>query len=150
MHLAQLVLNLGRGPRAECADGSIARERRRVNVGAILQTQDSVGGRSVVAQPDERRIGDQGLAQVLLAIDRPQDIAQLRRVAKRGRWKSREPWATSYTMAILKVARLGNPILRKVAEPVPPEGIGAPALQRFIDDLIETMLEYDGAGLAAP
>jgi peptide deformylase len=53
-------------------------------------------------------------------------------------------------MAILKVARLGNPILRNVAEPVPPEGIGAPAIQRFIDDLIETMLEYDGAGLAAP
>jgi peptide deformylase len=53
-------------------------------------------------------------------------------------------------MAILKVARLGNPVLRKVAEPVPPEGIGAPSIQRFIDDLIETMLEYDGAGLAAP
>jgi peptide deformylase len=53
-------------------------------------------------------------------------------------------------MAILKVARLGNPILRKVAEPVPPEGVGAPAVQRLIDDLIETMLEYDGAGLAAP
>lgn len=53
-------------------------------------------------------------------------------------------------MAILKVARLGNPILRKIAEPVPPEGIGAPSVQRFIDDLIETMIEYDGAGLAAP
>lgn len=53
-------------------------------------------------------------------------------------------------MAILKVARLGHPILRQVAEPVPPEGIGASALQRFIDDLIETMVEYDGAGLAAP
>ena len=53
-------------------------------------------------------------------------------------------------MAILKVARLGNPVLRKVAEPVPPEGISAPAIQHLIDDLIETMLEYDGAGLAAP
>ena len=53
-------------------------------------------------------------------------------------------------MAILKVARLGNPILRKIAEPVPPEGIGAPSIQQFIDDLIETMVEYDGAGLAAP
>lgn len=53
-------------------------------------------------------------------------------------------------MAILKVARLGNPILRKIAEPVRPEGIGAPAIQQFIDDLIETMVEYDGAGLAAP
>jgi peptide deformylase len=53
-------------------------------------------------------------------------------------------------MAILKVARLGNPILRQIADRVPPEGIRAPALQRFIDDLIETMVEYDGAGLAAP
>jgi peptide deformylase len=53
-------------------------------------------------------------------------------------------------MAILKVARLGNPVLRTAAAPVPPEGIGAPAIQRFIDDLIETMIEYDGAGLAAP
>ena len=53
-------------------------------------------------------------------------------------------------MAILKVARLGHPVLRKLAEPVPPEGIGAPAIQRLIDDLIETMVEYDGAGLAAP
>lgn len=53
-------------------------------------------------------------------------------------------------MAILKVARLGNPVLRTLAAPVPPEGIGAPAVQQFIDDLIETMIEYDGAGLAAP
>jgi len=53
-------------------------------------------------------------------------------------------------MAILKVARLGNPVLRKVAEPVPTEAIGSPQVQRFIDDLIETMIEYDGAGLAAP
>ena len=53
-------------------------------------------------------------------------------------------------MAILKVARLGHPILRKRAEPVPPEGIGAPVIQQLIDDMIETMVEYDGAGLAAP
>jgi peptide deformylase len=53
-------------------------------------------------------------------------------------------------MAILKVAHLGHPILRKVAEPVPPEAISAPEIQRFIDNLIETMIEYDGAGLAAP
>lgn len=53
-------------------------------------------------------------------------------------------------MAILKVARLGHPVLRLVAEPVPVEGILAPQTQQFIDDLIETMIEYDGAGLAAP
>ena len=53
-------------------------------------------------------------------------------------------------MAILKVARLGHPVLRQVAEPVPLEGIGAPSVQRLVDDMIETMIEYDGAGLAAP
>ncbi|MGH7390897.1 MAG: peptide deformylase [Candidatus Rokuibacteriota bacterium] len=52
-------------------------------------------------------------------------------------------------MAILKVARLGHPVLRRPAEPVPVETLRAPATQRFIDDMIETMREYDGAGLAA-
>src|SRR5262245_45503856 len=51
-------------------------------------------------------------------------------------------------MAILKVARLGHPVLRQPAQPVPPETIGSPAIQRLIDDMIETMREYDGAGLA--
>jgi len=53
-------------------------------------------------------------------------------------------------MAILKVARMGHPVLRLVAEPVSPANIGNPAFQRFCDDLLETMHEYDGAGLAAP
>src|SRR5207244_798110 len=52
-------------------------------------------------------------------------------------------------MAILKVARLGHPILRQVAKPVPPEEIRSPEVQRLIDDMVETMREYDGAGLAA-
>jgi peptide deformylase len=51
---------------------------------------------------------------------------------------------------ILKVARLGHPILRKIAASIPPEQITTPEVQQFIDDLIETMYEYDGAGLAAP
>jgi peptide deformylase len=52
-------------------------------------------------------------------------------------------------MAILKVARLGHPVLRQPAKPVPPDAIRSPEVQRFIDDMIETMREYDGAGLAA-
>src|SRR5205809_5875142 len=52
-------------------------------------------------------------------------------------------------MAILKVARLGHPLLRQVAKPVPRDEIGSPEIQRLIDDMIETMREYDGAGLAA-
>lgn len=51
-------------------------------------------------------------------------------------------------MAILKVAVLGNPILRVPAEPV--KNIQAPDIQRLIDDMIETMREYRGIGLAAP
>jgi peptide deformylase len=51
-------------------------------------------------------------------------------------------------MAILKVANLGNPILRTPAEPV--KNIQAPDIQRLIDDMIETMQEYHGVGLAAP
>jgi len=53
-------------------------------------------------------------------------------------------------MAILKVARLGHPVLRRVAEPVPVERIRSVEIQTLVDDLIETMREYDGAGLAAP
>lgn len=53
-------------------------------------------------------------------------------------------------MAILKVARLGHPVLRKIAEPVDPAALRTPAVQRLIDDMIETMRDADGAGLAAP
>lgn len=53
-------------------------------------------------------------------------------------------------MSILKIARMGHPVLRKPAEPVPMEAIRGPETQRLIDDMIETMHEYRGAGLAAP
>jgi peptide deformylase len=52
-------------------------------------------------------------------------------------------------MSILKVARLGHPVLRKVTEAVSQPELQSPALQKFIDDMIETMKEYDGVGLAA-
>ncbi len=51
-------------------------------------------------------------------------------------------------MAILKIAVLGNPVLRIPAEPV--KNIQASEIQRLIDDMIETMREYRGVGLAAP
>ena len=53
-------------------------------------------------------------------------------------------------MSILKVARLGHPVLRRVAEPVSSSEIARPEIQRLIDDMIETMHEYIGVGLAAP
>jgi len=52
-------------------------------------------------------------------------------------------------MAILKVARLGHPALRQVARPLDADAIRSAEIQRFIDDMVETMREYDGAGLAA-
>src|ERR687892_214643 len=52
-------------------------------------------------------------------------------------------------MSILKVTRLGHPVLRKVAENVSQRELPSPAWQKFIDDMIETMKEYDGVGLAA-
>ncbi|MGH7355784.1 MAG: peptide deformylase [Candidatus Rokuibacteriota bacterium] len=52
-------------------------------------------------------------------------------------------------MAILKVARLGHPVLRHTAVPLDPEMVRDAGVQRFIDDLVETMREYNGAGLAA-
>jgi peptide deformylase len=53
-------------------------------------------------------------------------------------------------MAILKVARLGHPVLRAKAQPVPVPEIGTPRVQQLIDDMFETMREYQGIGLAAP
>lgn len=52
-------------------------------------------------------------------------------------------------MAILKVARLGNPVLRTVAKEIPPSQCSSPQLLQFIADMTETMKEYDGVGLAA-
>jgi len=53
-------------------------------------------------------------------------------------------------MAILKIARMGNPILRKMAEPIPAEKINTPEIQRLINDMMDTVVDADGAGLAAP
>jgi len=52
-------------------------------------------------------------------------------------------------MSILKVSRLGHPVLRRVAQPMSLEELRAPSTQKLIDDMIETMKEYDGVGLAA-
>jgi peptide deformylase len=51
-------------------------------------------------------------------------------------------------MSILKVARLGHPILRLPAAPIAPEYIHSPAIQGLIADMVLTMREYDGVGLA--
>lgn len=52
-------------------------------------------------------------------------------------------------MAIRKIATLGHPVLRQVARHLTREELGSDAVQRFIDDLVETMRDASGAGLAA-
>lgn len=52
-------------------------------------------------------------------------------------------------MSILKVTRLGHPVLRKIADIVSLDQVRSKGLQKFIDDMIVTMKEYDGVGLAA-
>src|SRR6202161_2685895 len=51
---------------------------------------------------------------------------------------------------ILKVARLGFPSRRPPSSPVPADRIKTKEFQQLIDDMIETMYEYSGVGLAAP
>ena len=51
---------------------------------------------------------------------------------------------------ILKVARIGHPVIRAKAREVPAEEIRSAAFQRLLDDMVETMHEYDGVGLAGP
>jgi peptide deformylase len=53
-------------------------------------------------------------------------------------------------MSILKVARMGHPVLRAVAHPVERAEIRSAPVQKLIDDMIDTMIEYHGVGLAAP
>ncbi|MEE1557136.1 MAG: peptide deformylase, partial [Alphaproteobacteria bacterium] len=51
-------------------------------------------------------------------------------------------------MAILKIARMGHPVLRRpakvVAEPTSPE------IRALASDMLETMIDAPGVGLAAP
>lgn len=51
-------------------------------------------------------------------------------------------------MAILKIARMGHPVLRRRAEVV--TDLHDPEVQRLIDDMHETMIDANGAGIAAP
>ena len=53
-------------------------------------------------------------------------------------------------MSILKIARMGHPVLRAKARALHPSEIRTPKIQQLIDDLFETMKEYQGVGLAAP
>lgn len=51
-------------------------------------------------------------------------------------------------MSILKIARAGHPVLKRRSEPVADPG--APEVRRLIADMVETLADVHGAGLAAP
>jgi peptide deformylase len=53
-------------------------------------------------------------------------------------------------MALLKVAQMGNPVLRERARELSLDEIRDPRIQALIDDMVETMREHEGVGLAAP
>jgi len=53
-------------------------------------------------------------------------------------------------MSILKVARMGHPVLRAKARSLERNDIKTATIQKLIDDMIDTMTEYHGVGLAAP
>lgn len=53
-------------------------------------------------------------------------------------------------MSLLKIARLGHPMIRQSADLVSPEELQTPPIQTLIDDMIETMRDADGVGIAAP
>jgi peptide deformylase len=53
-------------------------------------------------------------------------------------------------VAILKVARLGHPVLRQSCRELTPAEIRSPEVASLVEDMRATMAEYGGVGLAAP
>ena len=53
-------------------------------------------------------------------------------------------------MSLLKVARMGHPVLRSRSREIERAELKKPSIQKLIDDMIDTMHEYHGVGLAAP
>src|SRR6185295_13054660 len=51
-------------------------------------------------------------------------------------------------MTLLKIARMGHPVLSRRADPVPDPT--APEIRRLVADMIETMHDANGVGIAAP
>jgi peptide deformylase len=56
--------------------------------------------------------------------------------------------AGNASMALMKLARMGHPVLRSIASPV--DDPGAPDVAALVRDMMETMADAGGVGLAAP
>lgn len=53
-------------------------------------------------------------------------------------------------MAVRKIIRMGHPNLRRAARPLLPEELDSDELHRLVGDMIDTLHDYGGIGLAAP
>lgn len=53
-------------------------------------------------------------------------------------------------MAVRRIIRMGHPTLRQVAAPVDPAVLGEPTFKRLVEDMVDTLRDYGGVGLAAP
>ena len=53
-------------------------------------------------------------------------------------------------MAVRKVMRMGHPVLRQTARPLTTSELHAPDMPQFIQDMVDTLHDYGGIGLAAP
>lgn len=53
-------------------------------------------------------------------------------------------------MAVRKIIRMGHPTLRKPSRPLTDEEIGSPEIAALVEDMVDTLHDYGGIGLAAP
>ena len=53
-------------------------------------------------------------------------------------------------MAVRRIIKMGHPHLRQVAQPVSQELIGSEMLTALVEDMVDTLHDYGGIGLAAP
>lgn len=53
-------------------------------------------------------------------------------------------------MAVRKIVRMGHPVLRQRARELTPDEIRTPELERLVADMVDTLRDYGGIGLAAP
>ena len=53
-------------------------------------------------------------------------------------------------MAVRRIIRMGHPTLCQVAAPVDPAALGGTAFKRLLADMVDTLRDYGGVGLAAP
>ncbi len=53
-------------------------------------------------------------------------------------------------MAVRKIIRMGHPVLRRRARPLRHEELASDELHRLVADMVDTLHDYGGIGLAAP